>query len=282
MDEPTAALTKRESEELYRITEQLRDEGKGIIFISHRFEDVFRLASHVTVFRDSRYIGDWDVSEITGDKLIYAMVGRTLTQMYPETTASVGAERFRVEGLGKLGYFKDVSFDVRAGEIVAVSGWWARGAARCAGDLRLLARGRGQMFLDGKEVHPPARASDEPGIGYLPEDRQKQGLILDWTIGSNITLATLNNMSKRRPERESRRRRPRTSSPKWCPSRRRAFRTWQVPSPAATSRRSSWRSCWRQSSSSSFWTSPPRAWTSARSTRSTRSCAASARRASPS
>ncbi len=198
MDEPTAALTKRESEELYRITEQLRDEGKGIIFISHRFEDVFRLASHVTVFRDSRYIGDWDVSEITGDKLIYAMVGRTLTQMYPETTASVGAERFRVEGLGKLGYFKDVSFDVRAGEIVAVSGLVGAGRSEvCQAIFGYWPADEGRMFLDGKEVHPasPGEAMNL-GIGYLPEDRQKQGLILDWTIGSNITLATLNQYVK--------------------------------------------------------------------------------------
>ncbi len=84
MDEPTAALTKRESEELYRIAEQLRDNGVAIIFISHRFEDMYRLASKVTVFRDSRYIGSWGVNEISNEDLIVAMVGREITQLYPK------------------------------------------------------------------------------------------------------------------------------------------------------------------------------------------------------
>lgn len=198
MDEPTAALTKRESEELYRITEQLRDEGKGIIFISHRFEDMYRLASHVTVFRDSRYIGDWDVHEITNDKLIYAMVGRKLEQMYPERTATLGAERFRAEGLSKVGYFKDVSFDVKAGEIVAVCGLVGAGRSEvCQAIFGYWPHDAGKLYLDGKEVHPSSpREAMILGIGYLPEDRQKQGLILDWTIGSNITLATLDQYAK--------------------------------------------------------------------------------------
>ncbi len=199
MDEPTAALTRRESEELYKITEQLRDEGKGIIFISHRFEDMYRLASHVTVFRDAKYIGDWDVTDMNNDKLIYAMVGRELKQMYPEKTATVGEERFRVEGLSKIGYFKDVSFSVNAGEIVAVSGLVGAGRSEvCQAIFAYWPYDEGEMFLDGKKVAPkgPRQAMDM-GIGYLPEDRQKQGLILDWSIGKNITLATLEQYEKR-------------------------------------------------------------------------------------
>ena len=84
MDEPTAALSKRECEELYRITEQLRDEGCSIIFISHRFEDMYRLATRVTVFRDSQYIGTWNVDEISNEVLISKMVGREISQIYPK------------------------------------------------------------------------------------------------------------------------------------------------------------------------------------------------------
>ncbi|MEA4899985.1 MAG: sugar ABC transporter ATP-binding protein [Christensenellaceae bacterium] len=199
MDEPTAALTRRESEDLYRIAEQLRDEGKGIIFISHRFEDTYRLASHVTVFRDSRYIGDWPVDEITGDKLIYAMVGRSLTQMYPEKTATVGEVRLRVQGLSKVGHFKDVSFDVRAGEIVAVCGLVGAGRSEvCQAIFGYWPHDGGKLYLDGKEVNPLSpREAMNLGIGYLPEDRQKQGLILDWAIGRNITLATLDQYERR-------------------------------------------------------------------------------------
>ena len=104
MDEPTAALSKRECEELYRITEQLRDEGCSIIFISHRFEDMYRLATRVTVFRDSQYIGTWNVDEISNEVLISKMVGREISQIYPKQEVERGEEIFRVEGLSKTGY----------------------------------------------------------------------------------------------------------------------------------------------------------------------------------
>ena len=102
MDEPTAALSKRECEELYRITEQLRDEGCSIIFISHRFEDMYRLATRVTVFRDSQYIGTWNVDEISNEVLISKMVGREISQIYPKQEVERGEEIFRVEGLSKM------------------------------------------------------------------------------------------------------------------------------------------------------------------------------------
>jgi len=199
MDEPTAALTKRESEELYRITRQLRDEGKGIIFISHRFEDMYRVADRVTVFRDAKYIGDWAVEEISNDKLIYAMVGRELKQMYPPKANEIGKEVLRVEGLHKTGYFSDISFDVRAGEIVAISGLVGAGRSEvCEAIFGYWPYDAGHIYMEGKEVHirSPRRAMDL-GIGYLPEDRQKQGLVLDWSIAKNITLATLKQHSKR-------------------------------------------------------------------------------------
>ena len=128
MDEPTAALSKRECEGLYKIAEQLRDEGKSIIFISHRFEDMYRLASRVTVFRDSQYIGTWDVDGISNDVLISKMVGREIKDIYPKLTVERGKEVFRVENLSKTGYYRDVTFGVHEGEILAVTG--LVGAAR--------------------------------------------------------------------------------------------------------------------------------------------------------
>ncbi|MDL2217806.1 sugar ABC transporter ATP-binding protein [Christensenellaceae bacterium OttesenSCG-928-M15] len=199
MDEPTAALTKRESEELYRITEQLASEGKGIIFISHRFEDMYRVAQMVTVFRDSKYIGTWPVEGIDNDKLIYAMVGRELKQMYPEKKHEASQNVvFRAEGLSKTGYFADVSFDVREGEIVALSGLVGAGRSEvCEAIFGYWPLNAGKIFFNGKEVKPKSpRQAMDLGIGYLPEDRQKQGLILDWPISKNITLATLKDHSK--------------------------------------------------------------------------------------
>jgi rhamnose transport system ATP-binding protein len=97
MDEPTAALTQHESEELYRITEGLRDAGVSVIFISHRMEDIWRLADRVTVFRDGHYIDTWDASGISQEKLIVAMVGREISQMYPKRAVKIGDEALRVE-----------------------------------------------------------------------------------------------------------------------------------------------------------------------------------------
>jgi len=193
MDEPTAALTKRESEELYRITRKLRDEGVSIIFISHRFEDMYALATRVTVFRDAKYIGTYDVDSITNADLITAMVGREIKELFPKPEVKLGEEVLRVENLSRTGFFKDVSFAVHKGEILGLTG--LVGARRTEVvqtifGVEKLASGR--VYLDGKEikVHNPTDAIRR-GIGLLPENRQTEGLILDWGIGRNITLPEL-------------------------------------------------------------------------------------------
>lgn len=199
MDEPTAALTKRESEELYRIAEQLRDQGKSIIFISHRFEDMYRLASKVTVFRDSKYIGTWDVNEISNNDLIVAMVGREITQLFPKKEPNIGEEVLRAEGLGQTGYFADISFSLRRGEILGFTGLVGAGRTEVFQTIfGITAYDKGKLFLKGKEVKisSPLEAM-KLGIGYLPEDRQKQGLVLDWEIGRNITLPTLDQFASK-------------------------------------------------------------------------------------
>ncbi|MDF2681887.1 MAG: sugar transporter ATP-binding protein [Brevibacillus sp.] len=199
MDEPTAALTARESEELYRIAEKLRDNGASIIFISHRFEDMYRLASKVTVFRDAKYIGSWGISDISNDDLIVAMVGREITQLFPKKEAKQGEELLRVEGLGKTGFFADVSFSVRRGEIVSLTGLVGAGRTEvCQAIFGITSYDSGQVFLKGQsiKVKNPLQAM-ELGIGYLPEDRQKQGLVLEWGIERNITLSALGKLSRK-------------------------------------------------------------------------------------
>ena len=198
MDEPTAALTARESEELYKIAEKLRDQGAAIIFISHRFEDMYRLASRVTVFRDSRYIGTWTTKEIAHDDLIVAMVGREITQLFPPKTSTPGEELLRVEGLSKTGFFADVSFSVRRGEIVGLTGLVGAGRTEvCQALFGIVPYDKGRVLLKGEEIRvkSPLHAM-QLGIGYLPEDRQKQGLVLDWGIGRNITLPALDKLAR--------------------------------------------------------------------------------------
>ena len=199
MDEPTAALTKRESEELYRITEQLRDEGVSIIFISHRFEDMYRLASRVTVFRDACYIGSWNVSELSSHELIVAMVGREITQLFPEKKNAIGEEIFRVDKLSKAGYFADISFTLHAGEILGFTGLVGAGRSEVFQTIfGIMPYDSGSIYVEGR----PARIkspgdSMRAGVAYLPEDRQKQGLVLSWSIGRNISLPALKNHSTR-------------------------------------------------------------------------------------
>jgi rhamnose transport system ATP-binding protein len=199
MDEPTAALTKRESEELYKIAEKLRDEGASIIFISHRFEDMYRLATRVTVFRDSKYIGSYNVDEISNEDLIVAMVGREINQLFPKPEITPGEVVLQVNNISRTGFFKDVSFQVRKGEILGLTGLVGAGRTEvCESIFGVAAIDEGSIFLNGKEIRTkdPLEAM-KLGIGYLPEDRQKQGLILDWGIGQNITLPVINSLTRK-------------------------------------------------------------------------------------
>jgi rhamnose transport system ATP-binding protein len=193
MDEPTAPLTARESEDLYRTTENLRDKGVSIIFISHRMEDMYRLATRVTVFRDARYVGTWRLDEVKREDLIMAMVGREITQFFPKRKVAIGEEIFRVEGLSRTGFFKDVSFALRKGEILAMTGLIGAGRTEvCEAIYGVTHADKGRVLLEGRELHisSPAEAIDR-GIGYLPEDRLRQGLVLDWELSKNVTLPTL-------------------------------------------------------------------------------------------
>jgi rhamnose transport system ATP-binding protein len=197
MDEPTAPLTNRESEDLYRITEGLRDKGVSIIFISHRMEDMYRLATRVTVYRDAKYVGTWNLNEVRREDIIMAMVGREITQFFPKRVVARGPEVLRVEGLSRTGFFKDVSFSVHKGEILAMTGLIGAGRTEvCEAIYGVTAADSGRVLLDGEEVRigSPAQAI-EKGIGYLPEDRLRQGLVLPWELSKNVTLPTLRNFA---------------------------------------------------------------------------------------
>ncbi len=199
LDEPTAALTANEAEKLYEIVEKLRDKGVSIIFISHRFEDMYRLATRVTVFRDSQYIGTYDVDKITNADLIKAMVGREISDMYPKPEVEFGEEMLKVENLSRVGYFKDVNFNVRAGEIIGLTGLVGAGRTEVVEAICGITKlNSGKVFLQGKEVNiKNPTDSKNLGIVLLPEDRQKTGLILSWGLGRNVTLPVFDRISKK-------------------------------------------------------------------------------------
>lgn len=199
MDEPTAALSNRECEELYKTTLKLKENGVSVIFISHRIEDIYRLADRVTVFRDAQYIGTWDIGTLTKEKLIEAMVGRKIDQLFPKTAVPITDEVLRVEHLSQAGHFADVSFDVRKGEIVALTGLVGAGRSEvCESIFGVTHPDSGKIFLEGKEIEVknPWDAI-AAGIGLLPEDRQLQGLVLNWELSKNITLANLKKYVKK-------------------------------------------------------------------------------------
>lgn len=197
MDEPTAALTPREVETLFAILNDLRAQGIGILFISHRLNEVFRHADRVTVMRDGVTLGTWPVGELTREALIERMVGRPLDQEFPKARAAIGPERLSVRGLSG-GRVREATFAVRAGEVLGIAG--LVGAGRT--DLVRLIFGAdrpagGEICLDGAPVTIRSpRDAIRRGICLLTEDRAQQGLVLGLSARENFALPNLGHWSR--------------------------------------------------------------------------------------
>lgn len=199
MDEPTAALSHREVEELFAIVRRLKAEGRAILFISHKFEEVFDLADRYAVFRDGAAVGQGLIENVSRDTLISLMVGRSVDQVFPKTEVPIGEELFRVEGLSRGEEFADVSFALRRGEILGVYGLVGAGRSEVMQAIFGLTRAdRGVINLEGRSltIASPEDAITS-GIAYVPEDRQIQGGILRFPIASNIALPSLGHLSHR-------------------------------------------------------------------------------------
>ena len=199
MDEPTAALSYKEVEELYAIVAKLKREGKAILFISHKFEEIFRIADDYTVFRDGRAVGSGTVAEATPAGLIALMVGRTVDTIFPKVVVPLGETVFSVAGLSHPTEFADISFDLRRGEILGFYGLVGSGRSEVMQALFGITRpSGGSVALDGKpiDVTRPADAV-AAGIVYVPEERQRQGVVLALPVYQNITLPSLGRLSRR-------------------------------------------------------------------------------------
>ncbi|CAA9389743.1 MAG: Predicted L-rhamnose ABC transporter, ATP-binding component [uncultured Nocardioidaceae bacterium] len=188
MDEPTAALSGVEVERLFAVARSLRDEGRGLVFISHRFDEVFALCDMVTVMRDGEYVATRPVADTGVDEIVSLMVGREVSDLFPKTPATVGAPVLEVEGLNRTGVFHDVSFEVRAGEIVGLAGLVGAGRSEIARAVFGVDRYEsGSVRLAGKAVpqHNP-RAAIRAGMAFIPEDRRKQGLVTEASVARNV------------------------------------------------------------------------------------------------
>lgn len=198
MDEPTAALTETDVEQLFDIVRLLRERGVGIIYISHRLNEVFELADRVTVLRDGKYIGTKEVSETNEDDLIGMMVQRSIDNLFPKMEGPIGEPVLQVRHLHRPPLAHDVSFEVRAGEIVGLAGLVGSGRSELAQTIFGLTPAQsGEILLNGKRVHirHPSDAV-RMGIAYAPEDRGTQGLVKQMTIRENVSLAVLRSIAR--------------------------------------------------------------------------------------
>lgn len=194
MDEPTAALSSRETQRLFELILRLRDEGMAIIYISHRMAEVYELSDRVSVLRDGQYVGSLTRDNLNASELVRMMVGRPLSDLFnKERDIPPGQPRLRVEDLTDGGKVKASSLVVRAGEIVGLAGLVGAGRSELAQLIFGVRRATGGVIeIDGEPVviHSP-RAAIELGIGFLTENRKEQGLFLEMAAQENITMATL-------------------------------------------------------------------------------------------
>lgn len=197
MDEPTAPLTNKEVEILFHVIEGLKEKGVTIIYISHRLNEIFQIADRITVLRDGNKIATHQAGEVSRQQLIFEMVGREVTETYPARNNPIGKTVLEVKDVQGNGV-KKVSFEVRKGEILGLAGLVGAGRTET---IRMLfgadPKTSGQFILNGKEISPKSpREAVEQGILLIPEDRKRQGVILNLPIYMNITLPILPKISK--------------------------------------------------------------------------------------
>ena len=198
MDEPTAALTERETDRLFDVMRKLKNKGVSIIYISHRMEEVFANCDTITVMRDGQTISSRPTEETNMDQIVGDMVGRVMSEYYPARTNVPGDEVFRVEGFTQPGVFQDISFNLRKGEILGVAGLMGAGRTEI---MRAIfgvdPHESGKLYFEGKEIHikNPGDAIRQ-GFGFITENRKTEGLILDFSIERNIALPSEERLAK--------------------------------------------------------------------------------------
>jgi inositol transport system ATP-binding protein len=193
MDEPTSALTEREVTHLFQIIRTLKAEGKGIIYITHKMNELFEIADEVSVFRDGKFVGEHPAADVTRDEIIKMMVGREITQMFPKLTAPIGEVALSVRNLTLEGRFRDISFDLRKGEILGLAGLVGSGRSNVAETLfGVTPATSGTIAIEGKEIaiRNPGVAMDA-GMAFLTEDRKESGCFLLLSVVDNMQIALL-------------------------------------------------------------------------------------------
>ncbi|WP_404404759.1 sugar ABC transporter ATP-binding protein [Pelagibacterium halotolerans] len=198
MDEPTAALSHKEIEELFVLVDLLRQDGKAILFISHKFDEIFRIADRYTVFRDGEMVGSGLMAETDQKKLVQMMVGRSVDQVFPKQDVALGETVLEVKGLSHPTEFDDINFTLRRGEILGFYGLVGAGRSELMQALFGATRpSGGTVTLEGKPALAKSEADAiEKGIVYVPEERGRQGAVIGLPIFQNISLPSLKKTSR--------------------------------------------------------------------------------------
>ena len=197
MDEPTSAITDQEVEILFKTIADLKKKGTGIIYISHKMDEIFRIADDITVLRDGTYVNSWEAKDIDNNTLIKNMVGRELNEIFPKIKVPAKDVVMEVRHFTKENQFEDISFLVREGEILGIAGLIGAGRTELMNAIFGLEKpDSGEVFFEGKKVEI-RRPSDaiRHGIAYVTEDRKNEGLVLEMGVGQNITIASMKTLS---------------------------------------------------------------------------------------
>jgi methyl-galactoside transport system ATP-binding protein/inositol transport system ATP-binding protein len=196
MDEPTSALSGSEITELFSIMRKIKGEGKSIIYISHKLDEIYAITDRVVILRDGEFIGSKEIDDIDVNQMIEMMVGRKVTELFPKVKCEICDVKLEVQGLSSGKEFQDVSFDVREGEILGIAGLVGAGrTALIETVFGIRKKTVGHVFIDGQEVNikSPADAIAN-GMAFLTEDRRLNGIFPMLSVKTNIIVANLNNL----------------------------------------------------------------------------------------
>ena len=196
MDEPTDALTDKETKSLFNVINELKNEGKAIVYISHRLKEIFEICDAITVLRDGKYVGYEEVSNLDEDKMIEMMVGRKLTDQFPRVETEMGKAVLEVKNLTNE-YINNISFEVKAGEILGISGLMGAGRTELAKTIYgHFKKTSGEIYKYGKLIeNKSAKDALKNRIAYVSEDRKGDGLILDLSVKENMSISSLDRVS---------------------------------------------------------------------------------------
>ena len=196
MDEPTSAISGNEIAELFSIMRKVKEEGRSIIYISHKLDEIYKITDRVVILRDGEFIASEDIDKIEVNKMIEMMVGRKINDFFPKIKCAIGDVKMKVEGLSSGKKFQDISFDVRKGEILGVAGLIGAGRTELIETIfGMRKKTAGKVLIDGKEVQikSPADAI-EHGMAFLTEDRRLNGIFPVLSVKINLVIANLNHL----------------------------------------------------------------------------------------